>query len=216
MGAVDPEFVMQVWSGGQATHAHPGNGLALAHALAHADAALEAVQVRIEGGELLAVADNHHVAVATLAPGEDYLAVAGGINRRAGGCGIVDALVGAHRVEDRVLAAQAEAGADTAEGHRRADEFAAHGVAFAVQVFHVAVLALEAEGGEVAIPVPEFRHQDVAIAHLPAVQVKLLVEHAETVALADIQHKIHVPAENIGQLHGQVVGHARLLAGQEQ
>ena len=67
-----------------------------------------------------------------------------------------------------------------------------------------------------AASVPELGGQDVPFADFLAVQVQLLEEHAEAVSGPDIENEIHIPAEDVGQLHGQIVAHAGGLAGKEQ
>ncbi|MNE59044.1 hypothetical protein D3C80_1541150 [compost metagenome] len=109
MGAVDLELIVQVWPGRQASSADVADDLALLDVAAGADAFGEALHVGIEGAVAGAVLDDDGVAVAPFAPGKGNLAIASGFDRGAAGCGVVDALVRADFVQDRVAAAVGEA-----------------------------------------------------------------------------------------------------------
>ena len=65
--------------------------------------------------------------------------------------------------------------------------------------------------------VHELGGEDAAVVDVAAVLVLLLVQHAEFVAVADVEREVDVPAENlVRQRHDRLGRHAGLLAGREQ
>src|SRR3546814_16925943 len=75
---------------------------------------------------ILAVLDDHRVAIATLAPGKQYFAVTGAFDRRpVRGC-IINPFVRSDLVQYRMLATIGKARADACKVHRRSDECFAH------------------------------------------------------------------------------------------
>ncbi|MOA19849.1 hypothetical protein D3C78_1402560 [compost metagenome] len=109
MLAVDLELVVQVRAGGEAGHADVADDLPLLDAGAGADALGEAAQVAVDGAVALAMLDDHGVAIATLAACLDDPAITGGLDRRAGRRGVIDALVCTDFVQDRVETPHGEA-----------------------------------------------------------------------------------------------------------
>src|SRR5688572_29560540 len=106
---------MQVRRGGEARLADVADDLILHHAAADADAAAVHREMAVERAVGSAVLDHDGVAVATALAAEHNLAVAGGPDRRSGRCGVVDALMGAHAVEDRMPSRIAEPARDAGE-----------------------------------------------------------------------------------------------------
>src|SRR5690606_18344427 len=67
-----------------------------------------------------------------------------------------------------------------------------------------------------AAAVGEAGSKDIAGAHALIIDVLFLIQHIELVTLADLPGKVHVIAENVGHLHGQVMRQASILGGDEQ
>src|SRR5689334_1646516 len=101
MRAVDAEFVVQVRTGCETGHADITDRFTLMHALADVHAR-DARHVAVQRAVATAVIDDYDVAVPALPAAERDLAVAGGMDRRAGRRRIVDAAVRAHRAENRM------------------------------------------------------------------------------------------------------------------
>src|SRR5690606_11297 len=99
-------FVVQVWPGGQASSADVADDLALFDTHAGANALGEAVHVCVQGAIAVAVLDDHGVAVTAFATSFKHAAITGGLDRRTARRGIVDALVCADLVQNRVSAPQ--------------------------------------------------------------------------------------------------------------
>ncbi|MNZ54431.1 hypothetical protein D3C78_723310 [compost metagenome] len=156
----------------------------------------------------VAVLEDHGIAVATTAAGQQHLAITGSLDRRAARCSVVDAFVGADLVQDRVFAAHGKFRADAGEVHRCADERLAHAVAVSGVVTAVALFVGVAHGGVGLAAVGEARRQDRASADGLAVDHFLLVDHIELVALANILGEVHVVAKHTGHVHGQAVRQA--------
>ncbi|MNF95019.1 hypothetical protein D3C84_777540 [compost metagenome] len=115
-----------------------------------------------------------------------------------------------------MAAAVGKARADAGEIDRGADEGLAHGGAVTAQVGCSTLPVDVADGGEGLATVDEARGEDLPAADLLAVDHLLLVDHLELVAFANIQSEVDVVAEDVGQVHGQVMGQAGALGGEEQ
>src|SRR5689334_15052413 len=120
--AVDSEFIVQVGAGGEAAAADVADDLALLHARAVAEALAEARHVAVQRLVRRAVLQHDRAAVAAFPADEGDAAVAGRLDRRADGRGIVRAEVRAEAVEHRVEARAAEIRADAEHVDRRAQE----------------------------------------------------------------------------------------------
>src|SRR5690606_24765554 len=179
--------------GRQAGGAHVADHLALAHALSLADVG-KARHVRVQRGVALAVVEDDRVAIAALAAAELHPGVAGGHDRGAGACGVVNAVVHAHGAKDR-MAAAAEARAQAGELDRRADEAALERAAVGVVVLHLAVV-LEAEAGEGPAASGKGGSHHLAAAHALALAPQLLDEHAVAVARLDLAGEVDVVLED--------------------
>src|SRR5690606_33123307 len=107
----------------------------------------EPLHVGIQRAVAGAMLEDHGVAVAAVGAGQDDLAIAGGLDGRAAWRGVVDALVRADLVQDRVAAALGEARADAREVHGGADERLADIVAFGGVVACLALAGGVADGG---------------------------------------------------------------------
>src|ERR1700685_1260449 len=103
-------FVMQVRTRGKSGHADERNEFALTAAAAHIHAGGTAQQVTIARDDALRMVDFDYVAIAALEPHEAHAACARGMHRSAYGRSVVDALMGANRVQDGVHAGQIEGG----------------------------------------------------------------------------------------------------------
>ena len=162
----------------------------------------------VKRGDVAAVLDHDGVAVAALDAAEDHLAVAGGPDRRSDRRRVIDALVGANRIEDRVLAVRIEVRADPSEVDGRADEGFAHAAAVRGVVVDVAGSVVVASRSVRRALVDEFRGDDVAVTQLHAVAPQLFVDHREFVAFANVLHEVDVPLEDARHCHDQLVRHA--------
>src|SRR5205814_9116893 len=92
-----------------------GKGRARRHVLADARTVREARQVSVDGHDAAGVLELDHGAVAAAASGEADAPLTRGAHRGADGRGVVDALVGADTVQERVPAGRGEVGAHTRE-----------------------------------------------------------------------------------------------------
>ena len=140
-----------------------------------------------------------------------HLSAADGIDRRARRCGIVDAVVCPVAFQHRVETAVREARRDAIEVERGLQESTFEAVAPFVVVEFLAVLH---EGDSVvqAVFVCERGGQDVEVFQTVAVDVFLFVDDAELVLLLQSE-EVDGPAEDIGQLHGQLGRGVALLHG---
>ncbi|MNX76941.1 hypothetical protein D3C86_1084600 [compost metagenome] len=138
---------------------------------------------------------DHHVAVATLGPGELHPCVTGGHDRRAGPRGVVHALVHAHLAQHRVLA-RPEAGAQPRERDRHADEALLQRPPAHVEVLGLAV-AVEAEAAVGLATGGEGGRQDLAGVHLLALAPGLIQHHAEAVARLQVLGEVDVVLEDL-------------------
>src|SRR5690606_16429933 len=181
--------------GGQAGSAHVADDLALADIAAHADAGGVATHVSVQGLVGLAVLDDDGVAIAALAAHVDHPAVAGRLDRGAGGCGIVHTLVGADLVQYRVAPTRVESGADTGKFHRGTDEGLAHAGAVGAVIAGMAIGIGIAHGGIGVAAVGEACSEDVAGADPFAVNLLFLVQDFKAVALPDFLGEVHVITE---------------------
>src|ERR1043166_5854173 len=142
--AVDQDFVVHVGAGRHARRSDEADDLALAHALAGLHAFGVSGHVAVGGLVAVVVLDADILAVAAFPADLLDHAVAGGEDRRAVGCGPVDAGVHFHIAEDRVAAA-AEARAHDGVVDRLSDqEFFRALAGVVVEIDHGVVGGLEA------------------------------------------------------------------------
>ena len=73
--AVHAKFIMQVWPGCEARHAHISNGLPLFNARPCFSLLVVTVEMRIKGAVLGTMLDDNNTSIATLAALEYYLAI---------------------------------------------------------------------------------------------------------------------------------------------
>ena len=106
VAAVDQEFVVQVRAGGQARGPDQADALTLAHAIAPACQFFR--QVQVAGDDVVAVFEEDVVAVGPGVAGLEDGAVAGGPDRRAGGRGVIGAVVRPNPPGDRMEAPGSE------------------------------------------------------------------------------------------------------------
>src|SRR5690606_24385994 len=139
------ELIVKMGPAGQACLADVADGLALADPAALLELRCEARKVTVERRRVVAVLHDDAVAVATLDAAEDDLAVARGLDRRSGRCGVVDAAMRAHRAQARMLARVAEARADPREIHWSSYERLLERPSVRTVVAGAAVLTDEAE-----------------------------------------------------------------------
>ncbi len=205
--AAHHEFIVQVRSGDPAGAAEQAYGLPLLHPLPLVDGAFGEVQVL--GHVVAGVLDEDVVAVELVVAGGHHAAATrrhdGGAHRRH----VVDAVVGAHLAGDRVQPARVEVGADVFEVDRRAQEALAHRLAFrrvvvAIPVQHGAV------GGTL---IDELGGQDVAGGDPLVILVFLFVDHPEAVPRLQVLGEVDVPAEDGGEIHDLILGHASVHCG---
>ena len=155
--------------------------------------------------------DDHRIAIAAVTACQHHSAIAGGFDRRAAWCGVIDTLVGADFVQDRMATAHGKAGADAGEVYRRADKGFAHAVAVSGVVAGGTLFVGVTHGGEGLAAVDKTGGKDIAVGNRLAVDHFLLVDHFEFVAAADVFSKVDVVAEHIGHVHRQAIGQAGAL-----
>ncbi|MNZ91211.1 hypothetical protein D3C78_1101860 [compost metagenome] len=170
----------------------------------------------VEGLVAVAVLDDNGVAVATTTSGEQYLAITGSLDWRAPWCGVVDTLMGADLVQDRVLAAGREARTDAGEINRGADESLAHAVAVGGVIIGIALLVGVANGAVGLAAIGKAGREDIAVANHFVAHDLLFVDHVELITLANILGEVDVVAKNPCHVHGQAVRQACALAGGRQ
>src|SRR5690606_15360244 len=216
MATADLEFIVQVRPGSQAGGADITDNLALGDVAPGPDAAGITAHVSVERLVGLTVLDHYGIAVSTLTPHVNDTPVAGRLDGGARGSGVIHTLVRTDLVQYRVAPAGVEAGADPGKLYRRADEGLAHAGAIGAVIAAVTLAVGVAHRGIGAAPVGEAGSKDIAGAHALIIDVFFLIQHIEPVALADLPGKVHVIAENVGHLHGQVMRQASILGGDEQ
>src|SRR5690606_33651353 len=176
----------------------------------------KALHVAVERLVLAAVLNDHRIAVTTAAACQDDLAVAGSLDRRAPGSGVVHTLVRTDLVQDRMAAAVGEARADAGEVHRGANEGFAHGRGITAQVAGRTLLVDVADSCEGLATVGEARGENFPAAYLLAIDHFLFVDHLELVTFTDVEGEVDVVAKDVGQIHGQVMGQTGAFGRQEQ
>src|SRR5690606_30638885 len=169
--AVDQKLIVQVRASGQAAFAYIADGLPLAHTGAIAHAAGEAAHVCVQRTVLLAMFDDHGVAVAAFHANKFHSSIAGCTDRRAGRCSVVHTAVGTQGVQDRMATVRVEARTDAREFYRRADKGTAQRVAVQVEEVDVAFFRFVAKRDQVTTTVVEFGHGDIAHADFLAIQI---------------------------------------------
>src|SRR5690606_27415806 len=185
MATVDLELIMQVRAGGQSGRADITDNLALGDVAACANAVGVSAHVCIKSLIGLAVLDNHRVAIAALAPDVYYAAIAGCLDRSAGGCSIIHAFVGANLVQYRVSAAGIEARADAGELNRRTDDGLSHAGAIGAIVTAVAAAVGIAHGSKGAAAVGEAGCEDAAGANALTIDVLFFKQHFKIITLTN-------------------------------
>ena len=156
------------------------------------------------------------VAVRAGAAGDLDGAVARRQHGSADRCGVIDAAMGHGPLEQRVAALEVEVGTDAREVYRRAQEAPAHGIAFGTVVFGVPGAADVPHGPVTTALVDEFRCQDRAELDRVSVVLALLVDDVESIAGADVEHEVDVPAKDVRELQRDAVVQADTLARVEQ
>ena len=161
--------------------------------------------------------DHDDAAIAPFRALEGHFAVARGANRRATLGRVVDALVGTPFFQYRVVTLGGEARADAGEVYGRAQELLAQALAVRAVVFGAVAFRVGVADGAVDLAVvDELGGENFTVLDLFTVTVDLLVMQLEAVALANIQRKIDVPAEDAGQLHDDVFGDVGFVGRHEQ
>ncbi len=207
MHAAHHEFIVQVRPGDPAGAAEQADGLALLHPLPLVDGALGEVQVL--GHVVAGVLDEDVVAVELVVAGGHHAAATGRHDGGAHRCYVVDAVVGAYLAGDRVQTARIEVGADVFEVDRRTQEALAHRLA----IRGVVVAILVQHGAVDGALVDELGGQDVAGGDPLVILEFLLVDHPEAVPRLQVLGKVDVPAEDGGQVHDLILGHAGVDGG---
>src|SRR5205807_2331100 len=144
------------------------------------------------------VADADEVALAVVVRRGGDHAVGGGHHRRSRRRGVIDAVMRAEVVQQRMEAARRELRTDAAELQRRAQELFAERSAVARVVAGTAV-RVAAEGFESLAIVREARGHDRSVAGDVGSGELLLHDEAEGVALLQSE-EIDVPLENVDEL----------------
>src|SRR5207253_1929756 len=138
----------------------------------------------------------------------NHHAVGGGHHRRSDRRAVVDTVVWAEVVEERMEAALREAGGDAAELQRGFEELLAERRAGARVVAGESVRRVVAERFVRQVVMREARGEDRAVSDEIAAGVALLHHHAERVALAQ-REEVDVPLEDVDELLHEL----RTLAG---
>ena len=100
----------------------------------------------------------------------------------------------------------AEARSDTRKLDRAAQEGLAHAFAVGRKIIDVTLGILVINRAIGFAVIGELGGEDAAVANLDVVLVHLFIDDAETIAPANIQREIDVPAENCRQVHDYVLG----------
>src|SRR5690554_1070296 len=119
-----------MWASRAASGAHVADDLALAHARTLLAALGVVGKVGVLAFVTVAVLDGYQLAEGSVARGPSHHAVRGRDHWRAGGRGVVRALVSADGIEDGVAPGQAEVAAETGEVDGIAKKGLAHALAF--------------------------------------------------------------------------------------
>src|SRR4029078_4363366 len=101
----------------------------LFHAVAAVEATCEARHVPVERRDSASVLEDHDASVAALGADEAHATITGRLDDRAGGRGVVHALVRADHVQERMLAPRVEVRAYAREVERCAQKLAPHAAA---------------------------------------------------------------------------------------
>src|SRR5258708_1297724 len=200
--------VIEMRPRGQTGHPDVGDDLPLPHARSGANPAAESGEVEVRGFDPGRVADLHVVSLAAVAGGLEDDTVGRDHDGRADRRAIVDAMMRAEVVKDRVKAAVGERRGDAGEGERGAEELLAERCAVRGVVAGAPVRRLVAEGLEGLAVVREVRRQDGSVADVVGSGVFLPNHDAERIALRQSE-EVDVPLEGIDELRDEVW----LLAG---
>src|SRR5690606_10060203 len=209
-------LVVEVRRGCETGGADVTDYISLAHAAVHFRRRGELRHVRVQRRDVAAMLDDHGVAVPAVSAAMDDLAVACRLDRRTTGCRIVDAAVRANGVKYRMAALRVEARAYTSEVDRRAHESLAYAPAVRREVIGAPLLVYVANRLERPAIVVELGRYDLPGGDKFAVLVNLFIQDVVVVALADIQHEIHIPGEDAGEVHDQLVRHTGRRGAFEQ
>ena len=206
MHAADTILVVQMGCRHGSRSTAIADDLSLLDAFAGARPAVKFREVGVQRRNVPAVLQDNRVAVAALASAEDDLAVAGRLDRRTGRCAVIDALVRQHSLVHRMHASWIEArGYARTDSDRRTQERFLYIETVGCEIADFAIGIFETHRLVAAVVVDELRRHDVAVADFLAVLPDFLVDHRETVAGANIEHKIDVPGEYAGEIHDQCV-----------
>src|ERR1700753_3269802 len=210
MHAAGQIFIVQRRTRRKPGHSHIADDIALLHTRAHVHIARETRHVAVKGGNVCAVRQDDCVAVSATLPLKTDVAVAGRVHGRAGGRRIVRAHMATDPAEYRVMTVWGEWRTSPGEFHGRAQEpFSHRGAAWRV-VAGIAVVADKTYRPIHLAFVDELRCQHFAVAKIFAVLKNLFVLGRKTVAFADVEHKVDIPAKYIGEFEGH---HVRDVGG---
>src|SRR5581483_6531398 len=124
--------------------------------------------------------------------------IARGFDRRARGRGVIDALVRADGVQNRMTARGIEVRADAPEVERRAQELPVHAAALGREItVDLTVRRRVMDRAMNLTVVDEFGGHDAPIAEVAAVAVLLFVDQVEAIARPDIEREVDLPPEDV-------------------
>ena len=149
--------------------------------------------------------------VSAFSAGEDDPPFARGFHGGTSWSRVVDTTVRTHLVEDRVAAAEAEARADSGEVDRRTQKRFTHASPIGREVFGLSLGIDVANGTDTTTSVGELGGNDRPFTDLFPVFELLLEHQSKSITGSNVERKVHVPAEDFGHLHDEIVGQSSSL-----
>src|SRR5690606_23527774 len=116
--------------------------------------------------------------------------------------------MGADGVQYRMSPAGIEVRTDPRELQGCAQKRLAHALAFRREVIGASIGKLVPHGPVDVAAVDELGRQYAAVTHEDAILPELFIDDDEFISAADIEYEVDVPAENVRQRHGSLVGDA--------
>src|SRR5690606_37885275 len=153
----------------------------------------------------LAVLDYNCVSITSLAPNVYNAPIAGCLDWSARWRSIVNAIVRADTIQNRVPAVWIETRADACKLNRRPDKGFSQAGAVGAIVTGIAVAVGVANGSKGFTAIGKTGSKDIIGAHCAVAHMQFFVHDFKGVALTNVTGEVHVVAEDVGHLHGQVM-----------
>ena len=158
----------------------------------------EARHVAVQGRDATAMLQNDNASVAPLRTGECNPSVASRLDDGSGrGC-IVNALVSAKRVQNRVPTPRIEIGANAREIEGRAQKLTAHAASIRSEVVgDLAVSGFKVDRAMRNSAVGKVGGENASIADVLPFSILLLIDEIETSAGLNIEREVDIPTEDV-------------------